>query len=160
MVDGGHFKDALAVGGLEVDALDDHSHSVPDINDAEEEHQLRAVHHKSQRRDHAAKEHAAGIAHKDFGRVEVPQQKAHAGAGGGGRQQRNMYKAQQAACQQVAQHGHKGHAGAQAVQAIGQVNSIDQEDNAEERDGIVSQPQIDHTRYREHDAGGEQAQAV
>ena len=77
-----------------------------------------------------------------------------------GSQQRDMYKAQQAARQQVPQHRHKGHAGAQAVQAVGQVDGIDQEDNAEERDGIVRQPQIDHARNREHDAGGQQAQAV
>ena len=160
MVDGGHFKNALAVCSLEIDALDNHGHGIPDINDAEEKHQFGAVHHKGQRRDHAAEEHAAGIAHKDLGRVKVPQQKAHTGTRRGSSQQRDMYKAQQAARQKIPQHRDKGHAGAKAVKAVGQVDGIDQKDNAEKRDGIVRQPQIDHARDREHDAGGQQPQAV
>ena len=71
-----------------------------------------------------------------------------------------MYKAQQAARQKIPQHRDKGHAGAKAVKAVGQVDGIDQKDNAEKRDGIIRQPQIDHARNREHNAGGQQPQAV
>ena len=148
------------MGGFKIDALDNHGHGVPDIHNAEEQHQLGAVHHKRQRRDQPAEEHTAGIAHKNLGGVEVPDQKAHAGTGGGRRQQRNMDKAQQAARQQVADHRHKGHAGAKTVQPVGQVDGIDQKDNAEKRDGIVQNAQVHRTCHRQQYGGGHQPQST
>ena len=76
MVDGTHFEQALAVGRLKIRALDDDGHRVPDVDNAEKENQLGALHHKGQRRNDAAEEHAAGVAHKGLGRVPVPAQEA------------------------------------------------------------------------------------
>ena len=47
--------------------------------DTEEEHQFGALHYKGQRRDDAAEEHTASIAHEHLGRVEVPDQEPGAG---------------------------------------------------------------------------------
>lgn len=41
VVDRCHAENALAVGQLEVNALDHNGHGVPDIHNAKEEHQLR-----------------------------------------------------------------------------------------------------------------------
>ena len=71
-----------------------------------------------------------------------------------------MYKAQQTAGQQIADHRHEGHAGAQAVQTVGQVDSVDKEDDAEERDGIVEQAHVHQPKNRELDLRGQQPEAV
>ena len=71
-----------------------------------------------------------------------------------------MYKAQQTAGQQIADHRHEGHAGAQAVQTVGQVDRVDKEDDAEESDGIIEQAHVHQTKDRELDLRGQQPEAV
>ena len=80
VVDRRHFEDTLAVGQFEINTLDDHRHGIPDVNDAEKEHQFRPVHDERQRRDQAAEKHAARVAHEHPGRIKVPDQEPGAGA--------------------------------------------------------------------------------
>ena len=71
MVDGSHAEKALAVGGLEVEDLNDIGQSLDNVDDAHEDEDQGDVKGKSQTAHHAAQEEGSGVTHKDLGGVEV-----------------------------------------------------------------------------------------
>ena len=125
VMDGGHFKQPLAVGCPEIGNLNDVRHGFHNVYKARENQHQRNVQSKGKSADHAPQEQGAGIAHKRLGGMPVEFQKGQQAAHQGRRQDSRVHPVHGHGGKGEEQQHRNGHGAAQAVHAIGEVYGVD-----------------------------------
>ena len=140
VVKGGHLEDALAVGGFEVDDLDDVREGLGDVDDAHQDEDQGHVEGEGQAAHGDAQEEGAGVAHKDLGGVVVIEEEGAQAAEEGAAEDPQVVDAPVPGHSgEEGGHG-QGDAGAQAVHAVGDVDGVDGAHHDEGGEGHIDHP--------------------